>query len=202
MMKSIALLPRMPGTTRAAFQDYYEKNHAPLAIEHFPFTKYVRNHLTLGTDSDIGFDTIGEFWCADMAKIAALMAGEVGTLMRADERKFMDPPRLRAGSAAEYLVHGAPRALDQGLKKTALLIVREASLDRASFEDVVMRWAARLEAKRVTVDFVTPWDGPAWPCEAIVWLWQGLGEAPALPPGVSVWQSVAVIAHETSPDTR
>ena len=29
-MKVVTLIQRKPGTTRAAFKDYYEKNHAPL----------------------------------------------------------------------------------------------------------------------------------------------------------------------------
>lgn len=60
--KVITLIPRKPGTTRAAFKDYYENNHAPLGTRYFPFDKYVRNHLVASHPEDLGFDVLMELW--------------------------------------------------------------------------------------------------------------------------------------------
>ena len=107
MTKSLALLPRRADFSRAQFQDYYETRHATLAIRYFGFTKYVRNHLS--SHENIGFDTISEFWSDDIVKLAGLMQTEVGEILRADERRFMDRDQIRSGASTESLVAGAAR---------------------------------------------------------------------------------------------
>ncbi len=59
-MKVVTLIQRKPGTTRAAFKDYYEKNHARLGTRYFPFDKYVRNHLDSSEPADVPFDVYME----------------------------------------------------------------------------------------------------------------------------------------------
>ena len=205
MMKSIGLMAHKPDLTRAAFQDYYEQNHAPLAIKHFPFAKYVRNHIVPDAETDIGFDTISEFWCDDLEKLRGLMTGAVGEIMRADERRFMDQSQIRSGATEEFLVRGTPRPIDVGTHKEALLLKHGPSLDRAGFDAALKSWSAGLAADRVTLDLISPWPGPAWPFAAIVWLWQDQGaavELGRLPPGISLWRRVPVVGRETSPDRR
>ncbi|MDB5394746.1 MAG: ethyl tert-butyl ether degradation EthD, partial [Rhodospirillales bacterium] len=51
-MKTIVLFRRRPDLSRAAFRDYYETRHAPLAVQHVHFTKYVRNHLIAPNDAE------------------------------------------------------------------------------------------------------------------------------------------------------
>jgi len=199
MMKTICLLSRKVGTDRADFRDYYENNHAPLALGFFPFKKYIRNHLPLDVEVDIGFDTISEFWLEDVTPVLELMAGEVGKTMKADEIKFMDQSMIRSGAAEEHLLRGGRRGNDHGLRKTALLLKRGASCDAESFAEAVKAWGSVLPVERVSVDFVTPWA--PWPADAVLWLW-GEADIPAFPPGVSLWRKLLTVAAETSPDTR
>lgn len=178
MSKSICALVRKPGSTREAFQHYYEHNHAPLAITLFPFSGYVRNHLIDG--GDFGWDTISEFWSADIAGVAALMEGPIGETMRADEDRFMDRSRIAPGGAEEVVISPGPRADAQGLR-TAILVTGCGGEPAA--RTTVLAFAQTLAGSRsgVSVDFVTPWQQPAFPAEAVVWM-PGLM---ATPPGHS-----------------
>lgn len=195
-MKTLGLLPRKNGTTRAAFRDYYERNHAPLALGLFPFQKYVRNHLPENAEMDIGFDTISEFWTQDVASIIKLMEGEVGATMKADELKFMNQPTIQSGGTAEYLLRGSPRGVDHGLHKIALLLKRAPDADVAALK----KWGAALPAERVSLDVIETWTS-GWPFNAIIWLW-GEAAIPVPPPGIVVWRELSVSGFETSPDTR
>jgi len=69
-VKTIVMSRRRPELTRDAFRDYYETRHAPLAIRHVRFTKYVRNHLIAPSNAE--FDVVSEFWLPDPAEIDAL----------------------------------------------------------------------------------------------------------------------------------
>ncbi|MBY0510395.1 MAG: hypothetical protein K2P94_09595, partial [Rhodospirillaceae bacterium] len=137
-----------------------------------------------------------EFWTQDIASIIALMDGEVGATMKADEVKFMDQPTIRSGGAEEFLLRGSPRGIDHGLHKIALLLKRAPSADVSALK----KWGASLPAERVSLDLVEPWT-PGWPCDAIMWLW-GEAAVSAPPPGVTMWRELSVSAFETSPDTR
>lgn len=206
MMKSLALLPRRPDLARAQFRDYYETRHAPLALRHFPFAKYVRNHLL---DHDgIGFDTISEFWSNDLAGLAALMGGEIGVIMREDERRFMDQPAIRSAGAEETLLAGTPRTVeDRRRRKEALLLRCPNGVAPSAFAAAAADWGRALAAdagatlERVTLDVVVPWEGAPWPFDAVLWLWTA-GTAPArarqVGPGVALWEAVAVEACESA----
>lgn len=199
MSKTICLLARKIGTERAGFRDYYENSHAPLALSLIPFKKYVRNHLPLDVEADIGFDTISEFWTESIPAVRKAMEGDVGKTLKADEVKFMNQPMIRSGAAEEHILRGGRRGVDHGLGKTALMLKRQESLDAATFAEAVKKWGAALNVDRVSVDFVTPWA--PWPSDAVVWLW-GDVPTPALPTGVELWRRLPVMGFETSPDTR
>lgn len=174
-MKALAFMPRRPDLGRAAFRDYYETRHAPLALRYFDFVRYVRNHVIDGTD--VGFDCLSEFWPRSVEATAALMQTKVGERMRADERAFADQARLVSSGCEEMLLAGALRAEDEsGIRKLALLLRTE--LDREALEGTLSASIERLPVApvRVTVDRVFGgWPAPA-PCDAILWL-HGVAEA-------------------------
>ena len=206
MSKNIALLPRRAGLTRGEFHDYYEANHAPLAIGYFPFTRYVRNHLA--DAEEVGFDTVSEFWSDDIAQLAQLMQTEVGELMRADEQRFMDRAQIKSGAAEERLLAGSPRTAESAVGTKYAWLLQWAAATEAAAVAELAGWASRLVAApdaaclRVTVDLIRPWPGAAFPFDAVLWLWMRGAATPApatCPAGVSVWQRLRVLAAETPP---
>lgn len=209
MMKSIGLLPRRPDLSRAAFHDYYETRHAPLAIRHFPFAKYVRNHL-LG-DEAIGFDTISEFWARDISRLTGLMSTGVGEIMREDERRFMDQPRICSAATEERHLSGPPRVVEVGsvIKEVALLSIAEG-VDRQLFAAAAAEWGRTIAAEagylidRMTLDLVQPWPGRPFPYDALLWAWLPDGR-PALadkaaPAGITVRATARCESKETLPE--
>jgi uncharacterized protein (TIGR02118 family) len=174
MTKSLCALARRPDFDRAAFHDYYERHHAPLGMRHFPFTRYVRNHLI--DAPDVGFDTISEFWADDIDATAALMDGPVGDTMREDERRFMDRARIApAGSDEEILSEGRPA--DASGMRTALLV-------RSDKLSPVYHWARCLADVHagVSIDRLRPWGTPSFPADMVIWLsgWEVPQAAPDL----------------------
>ncbi len=177
-MKTIGLMPRRPDITRAAFRDHYETRHAPLALPLFPFTKYVRNHVLASDPDPIGFDCLSEFWVDDVEQVHRLMKSEVGDLMREDERRFADQPRIAPAVAEETLVAGPPRGIDPILRKEILMLRRAPEISRGSFLDSVAAWGRGLFASanggiaRLTFDLVIPFEGVRFPpCDGILYGW-------------------------------
>lgn len=172
MMKSICTLTRRADFSRRQFQDYYENQHSPLAIQHFPFVRYVRNHVVGG--EDIGFDTISEFWAVDVDKLANLMKGPVGQRLQEDERRFMDQSQIAPGYARETVISEG-----QGpSRRYALLLNWKASSGegasgnkaaRGKFD--VLSWARANAADypAISVDRIEAWQQPAFPARAVVW---------------------------------
>jgi uncharacterized protein (TIGR02118 family) len=159
MMKSICVLARREDTSREAFHAYYEESHAPLALEHFPFRRYVRNHLLDSIDP--GFDTISEFWAQDTTALASLMEGPVGELLRADEQRFMAQSKTAPAGSREHVF--SPGTI--GRQRFALL------LNWKGEDEMIVDWAARLAADTpgVYMDVVTSWRTPAFPARAVLW---------------------------------
>jgi len=167
MNKSVCALVHKPGSTREAFQRYYEDNHAPLAVGLFPFSRYVRNHLV--DPGAFGWDTISEFWSEDIAEAASLMDGPIGETMRADEARFMDRTRIAPGGSEELVLStGAPA--DSDGRRTCLLLRDTAGLEQ--FRQVAKQWAGALAKNQtgVSIDFVTSWQQPSFPAAAVIWL--------------------------------
>ena len=100
MIKAISFLCRKPGLSRVEFIEHYEEVHAPLAMKHFPFKKYVRNYV-LGKPNTSGpeFDCITEVWfetMEDCEAAAAFSASDDYKVISDDEEKFMDSSKIVA----------------------------------------------------------------------------------------------------------
>ncbi|MCP1470270.1 uncharacterized protein (TIGR02118 family) [Sphingobium sp. OAS761] len=192
MTKSVCALVHKPGSTRAAFQRYYEDNHAPLAVGLFPFSGYARNHLVDAVD--FGWDTISEFWAEDIVAAAALMDGPIGDRMRADEERFMDRSRIRAAGAEEIILSTGQR-VDSQQRRTALLIDGERERENVRLQ--ARRFAQQLaeQSSGVSIDMVQAWEGAAFPATAIIWV-------PGWPAGTDTYpsfvtQALKLVRHAT-----
>lgn len=137
-MKTVGLMPRRPDITRAKFRDHYENGHAPLAlrnIKDFPFQKYVRNHLTSDAPDDVlgaPIDSLSEFWFKDAAAVdqaRAFLATPAGELVREDERRFTDQPKIASFQSNELLIAGRERPNEAGatLAKAAWPLLLDAA---------------------------------------------------------------------------
>jgi len=197
---------RRPELTRDAFRDYYEARHAPLAIQHVRFTKYVRNHLIAPSDAE--FDVVSEFWLVDPKEAIELDKSPAGEILRADADKFVGQTRFRA-IAEESLLAGPPRRYETGrVQKYALLLNRRAYAAEADFIADARDWGRRLAqgatAKRVTIDVVKPFPGGRFPANAILWLWLDrafdVGVADTPPKSIEVVRILTLDAYETPRD--
>jgi len=208
-MKSVCLLSHRPDLTREAFRDYYETRHALLGMKHFAFRKYLRNHVVGASPADVDFDCLSEFWHDDLARAYEVMAGPTGDILREDERRFMDQPRIRAAGSVETLVAGPERGVERGVaRKQALLLVREPGLGARDFAAAARSWGERLSrdlrgVERVTLDEITHFEGDArFPYDAILSLWLEAGAtgvtAAAPPVGVTL-AAVAMLDSIESP---
>jgi uncharacterized protein (TIGR02118 family) len=139
MLKTVTLMPRRRDVTRAAFREHYEKNHTPLAlgfIAHFPFRKYVRNHLLASAPDDIAgapVDSLSEFWFADAAasdRARAFLSTPDGETMLEDERRFTDQASIASFRSRELLIAGTPRGFeaDRAVRKAAWPLRLDARL--------------------------------------------------------------------------
>ena len=93
MLKSITLIKRKSGISREEFVKHYEEVHVPLALKHFSFKKYVRNHIIPSGVEEPEFDCITEIWFDNMAEYRAGISfwqSETGHALRQDEHAFMD----------------------------------------------------------------------------------------------------------------
>ncbi|MFP5456312.1 MAG: EthD domain-containing protein [Alphaproteobacteria bacterium] len=178
--KTIGFMPRRADISRADFRAYYETRHAVLAAPLFPFRRYRRNHL-VDQAIEPGFDCISEFWVGSLEKIGELMAGEVGDIMRADERNFLDQPNILA-------VRADPVATGSDSAGTLALLVSDGG-DTAALAN-----AAR--AADAGLDLLSPLDARPSPCDAIL---RFDGALPALPEGWRVDRLIEVIPCETDP---
>lgn len=191
MIKSIAFMPRRRDLSRAAFRDYYETQHVTLALRHFTFGRYIRNHLA--DDQEPGFDCLSEFWHPDPTVVAPLMAGPVGDIMRADERAFTDQSNIRAALAEEIPLTTPKPDTKPGSVKTILLLQgdnRETLIDAA-------KDAASHRASRMTLDLLSPFDDRPIPCNALL-MACGNEPLPFSPPsGWSISYRLATCPNET-----
>ena len=105
MFKTIALLKRKPGMSRADFIDYYENHHSRLIRELQPqILDYRRNFINLDdgfistTGHEPDFDVITEMWYENRASYEEAMAvwndPELTERRVNDERQFLDMNKI------------------------------------------------------------------------------------------------------------
>ncbi len=205
-MKVITLITRRPELTRAAFKDYYEDHHAPLGTRHFPFEKYVRNHLVESNPDDVGFDCLMECWI-DREKALVSLDGALGDLFAEDEARFMVNRGIGV-DVVEHVVAGPPRAVDpRGVRKVAWLLAA-GGIDRAEFLRLATKWGKELSettgAARAVVDEVLPGhQSPLFAADAVLILWLGGADAPTPidpPAGITVQAMLVLDSQETPPE--
>jgi uncharacterized protein (TIGR02118 family) len=107
MAKLIGLFKRREAMTAAEFRDYYENQHAPLALGHLGhlFASYTRNYVAHeidgeGTPVDHAFDVVTEIVFVDDAAMQRMFEmttadPEVRAAISEDEAKFMDKAASR-----------------------------------------------------------------------------------------------------------
>jgi hypothetical protein len=207
-MKVVTLIQRKPGTTRAAFKDYYEKNHAPLGSRYFPFDKYCRNHLDSSVPADLPFDVYMEAWL-DRKKALGLLTGDVLKVFDDDEARFMNaPPRPEGFDAEERLLSGPPRGVDpRGTPKTAIFVSNTGGAAPKAFFDAVAEWGKTLgqevNAVRVMLDEVIPGHKVTFfKSDAVLQLWTGhtFTATPKPPAGMRIDAILALDSQETTPE--
>lgn len=126
MIRTLALIVRKPGVSRAEFRDHYETIHAPLALPHMQgLAHYLRNHVaeTLSGVEPI-FDVMTEFGYArpeDIEHIMEVLQSPEGEAIRRDELTFMDTVRNTFFAIGDpILVRGTHEVPEGGVKVAAL----------------------------------------------------------------------------------
>ncbi len=179
MYKFIALIPRRDDVSREFFQNYYETQHAPLALNYFRgFRKYLRNHIVEELEGMApDFDVFSEFWyesLEELAKSGAFLESELAPIIREDERQFMNQSRIRALSTQEHLLFGEERVFEAEVTKIALALKLNSVSEAESFLLALKargpELAAQWHASRISCFMVQPgaqendWD-------AIIFAW-------------------------------
>lgn len=182
IVKTVDFMPRRQDISRAGFRTHYETRHAPMAVPLFPFRRYRRNHL-VDQNIEPGFDCISEFWISSLEAIGALMEGEAGKTMQADERNFLD-------QVANIAVRAEPVLTDNDAGTTLMMIH-----DDGGTRDALIA-ACRLVG--AGLDLLYSLDERLPPFAAIA----RIGEtAPLLPPGWREGPILTVMLNETDPAT-
>lgn len=177
MIKNMCLMPRRADFTRPRFHLYYESQHTPLALRHIrSFGKYARNHVQ-AADPEVPFDTLSEFWfdsVEDAMQIGAMLQTPAGEVLREDERRFTDQPRITPFSVTESLVAGEARVEELGPVRTHHLLIGEPRAAHSLAADLAAigrRWASAAGLRRVVLNVTSQQPGRSSPYYAILSGW-------------------------------
>lgn len=178
-MKAVALVSRRADLERAEFRDYYETTHCWLAMEHFPFRSYTRNHLL--NHPELDFDCLSEFEAPQEMAETDIMGSRSRQLVMADELKFMDPSRMRvAGVRAHSLITPPQTCPEQRLHSRVLLLEH----DQDELLEATKLLARQLSDTRdnlhaMRLDLLDNDPNCPLPCNALLWIdWLDRGEPP------------------------
>jgi uncharacterized protein (TIGR02118 family) len=130
LIRTIALIKRLPQLDRDAFRTHYETVHAPLALPHLEgLERYLRNHVERELYGDVAFDVVSAFWYRNQAaidRILTLLESEEGAAIRADELRFMDTKANRFFPVSERrLLPG-----DEGDRHLFVVVARPEAMSR------------------------------------------------------------------------
>lgn len=182
MIKNVGLIPRRADLNRAAFRDYYESRHAPLALKHLrSFRRYVRNHVVAASPADPPFDALSEFWydtAEDLEAVVAFLTSPAGDVLRDDEARFMNRAGVRIVRVAESLLFGPARGTETDVvTKHALLLRRVPAARTTDFRaDVERLCAALLEPRspafmRLQLELPVDPEEPGLALDALLTAW-------------------------------
>ncbi|MFA7597188.1 MAG: EthD domain-containing protein [Novosphingobium sp.] len=106
MFKAVVLIKRKKGMSMKDFIEYYENNHAPLAISKVPnLRRYVRHFIrpygneVYATEAEAPYDVITEIWFDNEEEfhkgMSYLSEPETASLIAADEENLFDRSSIR-----------------------------------------------------------------------------------------------------------
>ncbi len=195
-MKTVSLIGRRGDLDQVAFRNYYEESHAPLAIKHLPFRRYVRNHVTRRTADLPRFDVLPEFEFEDLQAIQKILASRTGEIIRADEAQFMGSVRFSAATETIDVVNATA-----GVHRTTIFLQRlSAGRDDAAERSDVLDWARTFTADstRATIERISPFAGAAFPADYLVNFWTADDPSHGTPPGFTRVGDASFAVFETS----
>jgi uncharacterized protein (TIGR02118 family) len=110
--KILLFMKRRPGMSVAAFRDYYEGHHVPLATKHASgINRYIRRyieqqpHPETGAGEDLAFDVITELWFDNKAIFDGTLHYLTTTVMPdeivEDEMRLFDRTSMRIATVVE-----------------------------------------------------------------------------------------------------
>lgn len=178
-MKAVSLVTRRADLDRAGFRDYYESTHCWLAMQHFPFLGYTRNHLL--DHPELDFDCISEFAAPEEMAAIDVMNSRSRQLVAADELQFMDPSRIRVAAVRPHQLIASREAGPQGLQAQVLMIEH----DQQALLQTLQQLAPQLTGVHpalhgMRLDLLDNDPRCPLPCNALLWL-DWLGQPETLP---------------------
>jgi uncharacterized protein (TIGR02118 family) len=108
MIKTIVVVHRKAGMTRAEFNKYWLEKHAPLAVKLMPgVRRYVQNHLVDVPGMEYQGDGIVETWYDDVASWQkSLEAIRANKELAEDGAKFCDLRDASVWIVEEHVIKG------------------------------------------------------------------------------------------------
>jgi hypothetical protein len=170
MIRVLAFMRRLPGVSRDAFREHYEKIHVPTALPTLGgILAYVRHHVREEILGAPGFDCMTRFDYRDGAAIRSALAriqGPEGEAIHRDERLFMDAPANVFFPAEEAEGWGTPGA---GANRLLVCVRRPEAEPAATFR---ARFQQRALPTLRSAAGAAGWCRPHW---ALAGLAQGQG---------------------------
>lgn len=169
-MKAVSLVSRRADLQRDAFRDYYETRHCWLAMQHFPFLGYTRNHLL--DHPELDFDCISEFEAPEEMAGIDIMASRSRQLVAADELQFMDPERIRIAAVRPHVLIAPTDAVaGKKLHRHVLLLDQPQDQLLETLQQLARHLAGTPDVPcAMRLDLLDNDPRCPLPCNALLWL--------------------------------